>query len=429
MIDFPCQCGFRFSVPQDTAGTSLQCPKCHRLVDVPMLGDLPSIKADGTYEMDAPPPPNPQRLAETFRAFNRNSRNFDGTEKDLRPNINDVLRTGDHPPAANAPARPRAAPKYDPVTGQLIREIEIIGPAPVPAASIPYAKPALGYATMGMQPRIGPARVFLELFTPPNAMVMAFIFLFHIALHVLELIALLMFPIIAAIILIFALIAHYGCVIDEIGREEKDELPRPLRQVNFADDFWWPFCNAVAAFILCYAPPFIAPRFVHDPWMARFTLVSFFVLGTILFPAVWLTLQTSGSIMNLRADRLLGTIRLCGPRYVFLVILWLVAAIVYALGVEGLSISTFVAMLQMSGRVSKFVWAITLFLLMLGIYLMHAFCWQLGLIYRAKHTYFPWVMQRHEHVSSRERMALNDAGRAVLNARRAANARGANRKG
>jgi hypothetical protein len=34
-------------------------------------------------------------------------------------------------------------------------------------------------------------------------------------------------------------------------------------------------------------------------------------------------------------------------------------------------------------------------LLVGGIYLMHAFCWYLGLAYRKYHEKFPWVFQRH----------------------------------
>jgi hypothetical protein len=32
---------------------------------------------------------------------------------------------------------------------------------------------------------------------------------------------------------------------------------------------------------------------------------------------------------------------------------------------------------------------------MLGIYLMHAFCWYLGRQYRLKNAAFPWINQRY----------------------------------
>lgn len=36
-------------------------------------------------------------------------------------------------------------------------------------------------------------------------------------------------------------LAHYGNVIDETGREARDELPRPFRDLSWADDLWGPF--------------------------------------------------------------------------------------------------------------------------------------------------------------------------------------------
>jgi hypothetical protein len=34
-------------------------------------------------------------------------------------------------------------------------------------------------------------------------------------------------------------------------------------------------------------------------------------------------------------------------------------------------------------------------MLLVGIYLSHAFAWYLGLMYRAHHGQFPWILQRH----------------------------------
>ena len=38
-----------------------------------------------------------------------------------------------------------------------------------------------------------------------------------------------------------------------------------------------------------------------------------------------------------------------------------------------------------------------------AIYVAHAFCWQLGLIYRTYHDRFPWILQRHIPVRMAER--------------------------
>jgi hypothetical protein len=40
-------------------------------------------------------------------------------------------------------------------------------------------------------------------------------------------------------------------------------------------------------------------------------------------------------------------------------------------------------------------WPITLSMLTAGIFLMHYFCFCLGLLYRAHYHRFPWVLQRH----------------------------------
>ena len=44
MIDFVCHCGFGFSVQDDMAGALVQCPKCRRLNDVPLLSDLEHLE-------------------------------------------------------------------------------------------------------------------------------------------------------------------------------------------------------------------------------------------------------------------------------------------------------------------------------------------------------------------------------------------------
>ena len=81
MIDFPCQCGYRFRVPDDRAGASLQCPKCHLLTDVPTLSDLPALKPDGTYRIDKPLRQKRNPVAEMARAFGRHAVDADGHEK------------------------------------------------------------------------------------------------------------------------------------------------------------------------------------------------------------------------------------------------------------------------------------------------------------------------------------------------------------
>ena len=49
MIRFRCRCEEQFEVPDELAGTSLQCLNCGLLVDVPTIDDLPGLEAGGTY--------------------------------------------------------------------------------------------------------------------------------------------------------------------------------------------------------------------------------------------------------------------------------------------------------------------------------------------------------------------------------------------
>src|ERR1041385_9242088 len=85
MIRFACTCHTVLEVSDDFAGTSLQCPKCKRLVDVPTLSDLQSLDADGTFKMDREPVHDePNRLADLKRAFAPTRVDEQGNEIDLR---------------------------------------------------------------------------------------------------------------------------------------------------------------------------------------------------------------------------------------------------------------------------------------------------------------------------------------------------------
>jgi hypothetical protein len=406
MIEFPCHhCGFQFSVPQDQAGGTIQCPTCHRLADIPTLSDLESILPDGTYLLDQPEPPPPDRLAKTFEAFDRSIYDAHGNEKDLRLTMHDIRRVGaPEPPPTPHPLQ--TSPKYDPETGQLLRPLDVAR-REQDADNIPLAKPAVGYATPGLADRISPGKVYLQLFTPGNAIVLSFIFLFHLLAQLMILIVSILFPVAGVAVLTVVIIAHYGCVIEDIGREEKDELPRPLRDLHLIEDFWWPFCNVVGSLFICYGPVMYARAQLNFEYRSSFFILgSLAMLGSILFPAVLITLITSGSVINLRPDRVLGVIQAAGRYYVLLALSWIVSLGTYMAGILAFNFVTTVGMLQWSGRVPKRYWALSIFLLMAGIYLIHAFCWQLGLLYREKHTQFPWAFQRHIRQTKREKLAL-----------------------
>ena len=111
-------------------------------------------------------------------------------------------------------------------------------------------------------------------------------------------------------------------------------------------------------------------------------------LGTFIFPAVLLTSATSGTVLNLRPDRPWRMIGILGVRYFLLVAVFIATLMVYLVGMIGVS------RLAIKGF-PRFLtdWPQNYLLLIAGIYLVHYFCWTLGLIWRGWHKEFPWVLQ------------------------------------
>src|SRR5436309_2041390 len=84
-LRFACTCGTVLEVPIEQAGTSLQCPQCGRLVDVPTLSDLAALSEDGTYKVDELElRDEPDRLAKLHRAFGHQRVDEQGHDIDLR---------------------------------------------------------------------------------------------------------------------------------------------------------------------------------------------------------------------------------------------------------------------------------------------------------------------------------------------------------
>jgi len=120
------------------------------------------------------------------------------------------------------------------------------------------------------------------------------------------------------------------------------------------------------------------------------------VVGLIFLPAIVLISTTSGSISNLRPDRVLGTIGKIGARYAFFVILYTVAFTIYTVG---LVLTPFhsLSIFHAKSFSSWFVYGLIAWgTLMMGIFLMHWFAWLLGMEYRTGHMGFPWVYQKFE---------------------------------
>jgi hypothetical protein len=414
MIKFPCHCGHSFQFEDEMAGRQVQCPDCGRLNDIPSFDDLRSMSEDGTYKLDAAPALHePGMFEKLHHVYTKDKVDANGQEIDLRVTPEEVAAAGE-PPIPLAPqgtARPLiTAPRYDPETGELIRELPILNDqAPINPASIPMAQAALHYATGQGSRAHHLARPLLELFMPVNVVVMVFVLVAQVVSGTIPLALLLLLigpgPMVAYIMLLpfpllllcgAGVLAHYSNVIEDIGPDDRDELPRFLRNLSIREDIWRPFANFAAASFLCFGPLFILWHFVeYWTWRGLLASLPLQLAASAAFPVVLLTTTTSGSILNLRPDRLLGTVRVIGAFYLWLVGALLLTELFYAAGLATTALNAFAVILGASSKSWIFFGPLAYTILCGAIYLMHYFCWQLGLVYRREHHRFPWVLQRH----------------------------------
>lgn len=398
MIRFPCSCSYVFTLEDDMAGSLIQCPRCRRLTDIPHLNELPTFEADGTLKLDEvprPPEDPAQRLEDLDRSFSR--LRAEQEDIDLRSTVEPIQRTAQ-------PAAPqRSAPRYDPITGELIRPLELRPLAP-PATVIPFAKPAVGYSAEGLSRTLSAGGIFVELFRPINFVVLCVILALWLLGQVIYLIlngALSMAGLSAwgAYLPFIALVlAHYGNVIDETGRESRDELPRPLRDLGWGEDLWGPFSSLFLGLLLCFWPLLaLLPLARHSPIPAAAGAILL-IVGTLFLPAVWLTLLSSGAWANLRPDRLFRTMTSCGLPYFGTVLVLLTALAAHAIYLRRmLWHHAFPASWLTTHPWLKLFdsFPVALSFLFLGTYLMHFACWHLGAMYNRHHEHFDWIFQRH----------------------------------
>jgi hypothetical protein len=424
LIKFPCHCGYRFALPIDQANSTIQCPNCRRLNDVPSLSDLQSVSSeDGTLLLKEThdPAPKRSRMAEVDLHFRPRRVDDAGNEIDLRPTLEELADVGALPeegviPLLDDEKRPQK-PKYDPVTGELIRPLTLARTDDmVPAEAIPVARPAhaLAYASGEAARPIKTGRIFVELCMPVNVVVMLFILVMHVLdqMAAFAMMGGFFFIVPAPILITMVILAHYGNTLEDTGPDMKDELPRPMRGMSIIDDIWKPFVHLTASLIFCYAPAFVVLANAHLPPNVLGALTLFLLLaGSIFFPAVFLTLCTSGTIYNLRPDRVLGVIRAGGRHYAVSAVLWLVTSVVYLLASTGSLAMIYRLFTPPAANPSPPRLgnpALVYPILMTAIFLAHFFCWHLGLLYREKFAQFPWILQKH--VSAR---AKDEAERAA----------------
>ncbi|HZK81270.1 MAG TPA: hypothetical protein VFC46_09395 [Humisphaera sp.] len=406
MIRFSCRCGYVFEAPEDAVGIGLQCPECHLLNDVPMLGDLANIAGDGTYkigvEQESKPPETLGNLLEVY-----GSSRVDDTGKaiDLRTSPNDFDDIGEYETIDDVQKRQR--PRYDPETGELVTAIPLdkvhdktvwIDPS-----TIPFAKTIVNYAADDATRARSPFRVLRDLARPTNLVAMGFVLGIHAFLGfwtiAIAMGLLLAFPFILASIV--ALIAHYGNVVDEIGPGGQDELPRVMRDLQLREDVWHPFSRIAITAAICYGPAILFARHSSiSPASTAAVAAAMAIAGTFFMPALLLTFLTSGSPVNLRPDRILGVIHICGARYFFSIAIFVASFIFYLWGIVGFSALAYksfgASLLGLPHWAIMF--PISFPLMCLGIFGMHYFCWELGILYRTHGRAFPWVDQYHIHV-------------------------------
>ncbi|HSV16588.1 MAG TPA: hypothetical protein VLI90_20155 [Tepidisphaeraceae bacterium] len=436
MIKFPCKCGNVFNLTEDMAGGLIQCTRCGLLNDIPSLEDAPFINEDGTFELEeATDVTDGIALPELHEAFSPSTVDAQGREKDLR---NTIATYDQIDTRALDAAAERVAPKYDPATGELIRPLEVKDEAPtpvvplgedaggaMPVAAIPVAPivnpKTVGYALRDTQKKLTPFTLAIELLMPANVIVLFFLFLFYVftgiigtfiavgSLYFQVSLQVLNFP-------LWLILAHYGCVIEDTGPDNREELPRPLRHFALSEDIWNPFFNVALAAFISYAPAFIAAMPRWHLGSAQSPLVMLLGLfGCAVLPAVLLTTVTGVSLLNLRPDRVASVMRICGADYIMAVGIYMLALVptVFYLVLPKIlpANSTNPIITHMHEPY------VTLPLLAVSVYLGHYFCWLLGLMYRDHHDEFPWLMQRH--VKDPMARAFDVVGRTPREPRRA----------
>lgn len=433
MISFPCPCGkHRFDLPNDEAGSLVQCPVCSRLNDVPTLSELSQLDVDGTLKVSDEEPDREKernRLAEQLRVFGKKKTTSGGEEIDLRQTFDDLRRAGaeETPLDLRDELRPRA-PKYDPITGELIQPLDV---APVKARKVlPVSKTTtesramnataydaatrrqgtIGYAPARTAAREGQTPLTfgslpLRLFEPINLMVMIFVGVASLFGSVASI-----FPLMGGFFLLYTApfavgaltLAHYANCIEDLGPGAQEELPRPLRSLEFGADLWWPFVHMFSTIAICFGPAITLVANTPDYPPIRFVGgITLLFGGACLFPVVALILCASGHYGNLRPDRVINTILVFGWTYLPTVFITLVALIFNAaagIGVVVAIASTFAPGTTATWTFMGIAAAAALVFSAVATYFSHLTVWWLGLLYQRHEDHLPWEFQEHERM-------------------------------
>jgi hypothetical protein len=182
--------------------------------------------------------------------------------------------------------------------------------------------------------------------------------------------------------------------IEDMGPLEHDELPRLFRSFVFSEDVLKPGWLGLFSLGICFGPAAVMAALKGDTQQGQAMAIALLAAGTALFPAVAIT-RAAGDLADLRPDRLLGMIGVCGRSYLALLIAFVPAAGVYALGLILSQFVPFVEAIPFLAPLAKYRWQLGFPVLTVGIYLMHWFCWSAGLVYRRHVDEFPWTWQKY----------------------------------
>jgi hypothetical protein len=284
----------------------------------------------------------------------------------------------------------------------LIKPLTVRGDEARPVIPIASVAPTLHYQKNYTSPALAIWRAPMLLFTLGSGAVLLIMFAMQLfALFFWILIGGgLIFAVFFPGVIYMLTIAHIANVVEETGPEEKDELPTPMRGASWYEDIWLPYLRFTVAFAICYWPAFLV--FFSRTMLLKFGPLATLgisgglaILASFFFPVVLLIATAGGTYVNLRPDRVIGTIGAIGFRYFLVFLLWIAAAWTFTAGTIGSIVYAYslVAFFQPNFRPMSI--GLSIALLAFGLYLLHMFAWILGGFYRSYHDRFPWAFQRH----------------------------------
>lgn len=402
LIQFSCRCGQRLEAEPQHAGMDVQCPVCGTLVTIPMLSDLGRINAtDGTYNMETQARhDDPARLARLTKIYGKARVDEWGDDLDLRGPDGLPIPQRQQPPQPGPTPQEQdtrdVRPRYDPITGELIRPVDVAPPrtrAVLPAHTL--GRPIKKRKVFEPLERLSPLEIATKMLEPQSMTVLAIIILAHVFLIMALMVTLVIWmPVVAVIGTILLLLAHYGNVVEETGSSMKDELPRPMRELNWVEDFWSPIGAMIMTLGASYGPAVWILTRDDLPLKLRGALAAgLVILGCFAAPAVLLISCCSGSYANLRPDIVWATIRGCGRGYFMMIGSYLLGVGMYVTAMVLTFMNMIAAMTTVPGLPWYLGWLVTAPLLIASIFTIHFHLWMVGRAYRVYYGNFPWLYQ------------------------------------